>query len=131
MSAVVVPFRSSSRSTLPALSSAPWRCPENVKTPEKHCVTTCHVCCMKKWVPAPDRRDPVSLVLESDKGRIQELPIRYGRMMVSPFTFYRRTSDIMAADVRPAPVSGLVREAPPKSSLSLLDVTVVASKRRP
>ena len=62
----------------------------------------------EKWAPAPDRRDPVSLILESGRGRIQELlPIRYGRMMVSPFTFYRGTADIMAADLAPMPVSGL------------------------
>ena len=56
----------------------------------------------EKWGAAPDRRDPVSLILESGEGRIQELlPIRYGRMAVSPFTFYRGTADIMAADLGP------------------------------
>jgi Uncharacterized protein conserved in bacteria (DUF2252) len=43
-----------------------------------------------EWTPGRHRRDPVELVIESSKGRIPELiPIRYGRMMVSPFTFYR------------------------------------------
>ncbi|PWT84611.1 MAG: DUF2252 domain-containing protein [Proteobacteria bacterium] len=47
-------------------------------------------------------------MLESSKGRIRELvPIRYGRMMVSPFTFYRATADIMAEDLAPTPVTGL------------------------
>jgi uncharacterized protein (DUF2252 family) len=50
----------------------------------------------------------VDLVLQSSKGRIPELlPIRYGRMMVSPFTFYRATADIMAEDLAPTPVTGL------------------------
>jgi uncharacterized protein (DUF2252 family) len=47
-------------------------------------------------------------VIESSKGRIPELvPLRYGRMMVSPFTFYRGTANIMAADLAPTPVTGL------------------------
>lgn len=61
-----------------------------------------------EWTPARNRRDPVELVMESSKGRIPELiPIRNGRMMVSPFTFYRGTANIMAADLAPTPVSGL------------------------
>src|SRR5215471_5520560 len=53
-----------------------------------------------EWSAAPHRRNPVELVMESSKGRIAELiPIRYGRMMVSPFTFYRGTANIMAADL--------------------------------
>ena len=61
-----------------------------------------------EWTPATRRRDPVDLVLESSKGRIPELvPIRYGRMMVSPFTFYRATADIMAEDLASTPVTGL------------------------
>src|SRR5260370_13174066 len=61
-----------------------------------------------EWSPSRQRRDPVALVIESGKGRIPELlPIRYGRMMVSPFTFYRGTANIMAADLASTPVSGL------------------------
>lgn len=61
-----------------------------------------------EWTPARNRSDPVELVIESSKGRIPELiPIRYGRMMVSPFTFYRGTANIMAADLAPTPVSQL------------------------
>ncbi|MBP1703890.1 MAG: hypothetical protein H6Q38_2997, partial [Chloroflexi bacterium] len=44
----------------------------------------------KEWKPPANRADPVELLIESSKGRMEELlPIRYGRMMVSPFTFYR------------------------------------------
>ena len=61
-----------------------------------------------EWRPSHDRRDAVELVIESSKGRIADLiPIRYGRMMVSPFTFYRGTANIMAADLAPTPVTGL------------------------
>lgn len=61
-----------------------------------------------EWRPGRNRRDPVEAVIESSKGRIPDLiPIRYGRMMVSPFTFYRGTANIMAGDLAPAPRSGL------------------------
>jgi uncharacterized protein (DUF2252 family) len=60
------------------------------------------------WVPAPHRPDPVDLILSSEKGRLQELlPIRHSRMLVSPFTFYRGTAIIQAADLGAAPSSGL------------------------
>ena len=58
---------------------------------------------------APDRsRDPVGLLLEQDKSRVPELvPIRHGRMLVSPFTFYRGAALPMAADLATTPTSGL------------------------
>ncbi len=60
------------------------------------------------WRPARDRPDPLRLLEESNKGRIPELiPIRYGRMMQSPFTFYRGTALNMASDLATTPVSGL------------------------
>lgn len=60
------------------------------------------------WVPAPDRHDPIHLLEESSKGRMPELiPIRYGRMLQSPFTFFRGTAMNMAADLASTPVSGL------------------------
>lgn len=61
-----------------------------------------------EWTRGRNRRDTVELVIESSKGRIPQLiPIRYARMMVSPFTFYRGTANIMAADLAPTPVTGL------------------------
>ena len=60
------------------------------------------------WQPGPDRHDPIHLLEESSKGRIPELiPIRYGRMIQSPFAFYRGTALNMAADLATTPVSGL------------------------
>ncbi|MDB6111096.1 MAG: hypothetical protein JWR69_2846 [Pedosphaera sp.] len=61
-----------------------------------------------RWKAADDRPDPVSLMKESSKGRIPQLiPIRYGRMMQSPFTFYRGAALNMAADLAKTPVTGL------------------------
>jgi uncharacterized protein (DUF2252 family) len=60
------------------------------------------------WHPAPDRPDPVGLLEEQDITREPDLvPVRHGRMMVSPFTFYRGAARIMAADLKDTPVAGL------------------------
>jgi uncharacterized protein (DUF2252 family) len=60
------------------------------------------------WHPAADRPDPVALLEEQDLTREQDLvPVRHGRMMVSPFTFYRGAARIMAADLKDTPVAGL------------------------
>ena len=53
-----------------------------------------------KWRPAADRPDPVALLEEQNATREPDLvPVRHGRMMVSPFTFYRGAAKIMAADL--------------------------------
>jgi hypothetical protein len=58
--------------------------------------------------PAPHRPDPVALLESQAASRVPELvPIRYGRMLVSPFTFYRGAALIMAADLASTPNSGL------------------------
>jgi len=55
-----------------------------------------------------DRRDPVELIDADSPSRVQELvPIRYARMLVSPFTFYRGAATIMAHDLASTPRSGL------------------------
>ena len=60
------------------------------------------------WRPAADRPDPVGLLAEQDVTREPDLvPVRHGRMMVSPFTFYRGAARIMAADLAATPVAGL------------------------
>src|SRR6202046_4138048 len=61
-----------------------------------------------RWEPAPDRPDPIALLEEQAESRVPELvPIRYGRMLVSPFTFYRGAALIMAADLAVTPQSGV------------------------
>ena len=59
-------------------------------------------------VEFPADRDPVGLLEEQAASRVPELvPIRYGRMLTSPFAFYRGGALIMAADLARTPVSGL------------------------
>jgi uncharacterized protein (DUF2252 family) len=60
------------------------------------------------WVPAADRPDPVGLLEEQNRTREPDLvPVRHGRMLVSPFTFYRGAAKIMAADLDATPTAGL------------------------
>ncbi len=63
---------------------------------------------LELWEPAPDRPDPVGLLGEQDAVREPDLvPVRHGRMAVSPFTFYRGAAKIMAADLASIPRSGI------------------------
>src|SRR5436190_13595953 len=58
------------------------------------------------WEPAADRPDPIELLKEQAATRVPELvPIRYGRMAVSPFTFYRGAAYVMASDLATTPRS--------------------------
>jgi Uncharacterized protein conserved in bacteria (DUF2252) len=60
------------------------------------------------WKPATDRPDPVGLLEQQDATREPDLaPVRHGRMMVSPSTFYRGAAKIMAADLKDTPRTGL------------------------
>src|SRR5512143_1976123 len=64
------------------------------------------------WSPSPGRSDPVDVLRAQAATRVQELvPIRYGRMLVSPFTFYRGAAAVMAADLAASPDSGIVVQA--------------------
>lgn len=61
-----------------------------------------------EWQPSSDRPDPVSLLEEQATTRVPELvPIRYGRMLVSPFTFYRGAAYLMASDLAKMPRTSL------------------------
>ena len=61
-----------------------------------------------KWMPAAGRPDLIALLEEQNATREPDLvPVRHGRMMVSPFTFYRGGAKIMAADLKDTPVAGL------------------------
>ena len=65
-----------------------------------------------RWEPAADRPDPVALLEEQALSRLPELvPVRYGRMMVSPFAYYRGAALPMASDLAATPVSGLAVQA--------------------
>jgi hypothetical protein len=63
------------------------------------------------WEPPPDRPDPLALLQQDDEGRLPELlPIRYGRMVGSPFSFYRGAASIMASDLQSTPHAGIVTQ---------------------
>ena len=60
------------------------------------------------WEPAADRPDPVALLKAQDEGRLKNLlPIKYGRMLASPFAFFRGTAVLMAADLANTPTTSL------------------------
>ena len=61
-----------------------------------------------EWVPAADRPDPIELLQKQDEGRLAHLlPIKYGRMLASPFAFLRGSAVVMASDLASSPVTGL------------------------
>ena len=60
------------------------------------------------WAPAADRRDPVAVFEEEAADRVPGLvPIRYGRMLASPFSFFRGSASLMAGDLAGTPDSGI------------------------
>jgi uncharacterized protein (DUF2252 family) len=74
------------------------------KALRKACPRESHVA----WRPPAGRGDPVDMVLAAEKGRLPELlPLRHGRMVRSPFTFYRGSALPMAADLASTPSSGV------------------------
>jgi uncharacterized protein (DUF2252 family) len=61
-----------------------------------------------EWAPAPDRPDPIDLLEEQARDRIPDLiPIRYSRMMASPFAFMRGSAIVMANDLASTPRTGI------------------------
>ncbi len=61
------------------------------------------------WAPAVDRPDPIVVLEEQARTRVPELvPIRYGRMLASPFAFFRGAAAVMALDLAGTPVTGLM-----------------------
>src|SRR6202795_764754 len=73
--------------------------------------------------PSARRPDPIKLLERQAKTRVPELvPIRYGRMLVSPFTFYRGAAMIMASDLSATPRSGLTVQCCGDAHLSYFGV---------
>ena len=80
--------------------------------------------------PSPTRADPVDLLERQGKSRVPELvPIRYGRMLVSPFTFYRGAAMIMANDLAGTPRSGLTVQCCGDAHLSNFGVFASPERR--
>ena len=64
------------------------------------------------WTPPPGRPDPVALLEEQNRGRVEELvPIRWGRMLQSPFAFLRGSAVVMATDLATTPATGILVQA--------------------
>jgi uncharacterized protein (DUF2252 family) len=83
-----------------------------------------------EWKPAEGRPDPIALLEEQATSRVPELvPIRYGRMMVSPFTFYRGAALIMASDLAATPRSGLITQLCGDAHLSNFGVFASPERR--
>ena len=60
------------------------------------------------WQPSPNRVDPIALLQQSNEGRLPELiPLRFSRMLASPFAFLRGAANIMAADLATTPQTGI------------------------
>jgi uncharacterized protein (DUF2252 family) len=64
------------------------------------------------WSPPAIRPDPIDLLQAQDRTRVPELvPIRYGRMLASPFAFLRGSATVMANDLAATPATGLIVQA--------------------
>jgi len=82
------------------------------------------------YEPSPTRVDPVEILERQAATRVPELvPIRYGRMLVSPFTFYRGAAMIMAHDLGPTPRSGLTVQCCGDAHLSNFGVFASPERR--
>jgi uncharacterized protein (DUF2252 family) len=80
--------------------------------------------------PPPDRPDPIALLEEQGASRVPNLvPVRYGRMMASPFSYYRGAALPMAADLATTPVTGLAVQACGDAHLSNFGVFGSAERR--
>ncbi|AFY75048.1 hypothetical protein Syn7502_03160 [Synechococcus sp. PCC 7502] len=66
----------------------------------------------EEWKPSPDRAEPTAMLETSNQGRLPELiPLRYGRMLASPFAFLRGAACIMAFDLSKTPKTGIKVQA--------------------
>jgi uncharacterized protein (DUF2252 family) len=82
------------------------------------------------WEPAPRRRDPVDLLEDQAQTRLPQLgPIRYGRMLVSPFTFFRGAAFLMAADLADGPRTGLYAQLCGDAHLSNFGIFAAPDRR--
>ena len=96
--------REAGRETLPWPALSPQERRDRGRAARREVPRSAHAA----WAAAPDRRSPVEILEEQSADRLPELvPVRYGRMLESPFAFFRGAAAIMAADLAQTPVSGL------------------------
>jgi uncharacterized protein (DUF2252 family) len=82
------------------------------------------------YTPSPDRSDPLDVLERQAATRVPELvPIRHGRMLVSPFTFYRGGAMIMAGDLATTPRSGFTVQCCGDAHLSNFGVFASPERR--
>ncbi len=84
-----------------------------------------------EWTPDPERPDPLGILEESNRGRLENLvPIRYGRMSLSPFAFLRGSAAVMASDLAKTPVSGIQAQLCGDAHLSNFGVYASPERRQ-
>jgi uncharacterized protein (DUF2252 family) len=82
------------------------------------------------WEAAPMRRDPIDLLEDQAQTRLPELgPIRYGRMLESPFTFFRGAAYLMAADLADGPRTGIYAQLCGDAHLSNFGIFAAPDRR--
>ncbi|MFH9006603.1 DUF2252 domain-containing protein [Streptomyces afghaniensis] len=118
-----------SQNATTAMRAAPRTTPEDRaalgKEARRHSPRSGHAV----YRPSPDRPDPLAILEAQSAARVPELvPIRYGRMLESPFRFYRGAAAIMASDLARSPASGL--RAQLCGDAHLLNFRLLASPER-
>ena len=84
-----------------------------------------------EWAPDVTRPDPISLLEEENKTRLKQLvPIRFGRMALSPFAFYRGGANIMANDLVKTPTSGIMAQLCGDAHISNFGVYAAPDRRQ-
>ena len=84
-----------------------------------------------EWAPDPERPDPIRLLEKANSTCLEQLvPIRYGRMSMSPFAFYRGSADIMAHDLAKTRVSGIMAQLCGDAHLSNFGVYASPERRQ-
>ncbi|HEX6256489.1 MAG TPA: DUF2252 domain-containing protein [Euzebyales bacterium] len=90
------------------VGGSPWLVPDERAAMGRDARGTAPRSAHATWKRAADRPDPVALLAAQAEDRVPELvPIRYGRMLVSPFTFFRGAATVMASDLATTPASGM------------------------
>ena len=90
------------------IASVPYKAADERRAEGKALRETVSRASQREWKPRKDRPDPIDILNESNQGRLPDLvPIRFGRMMQSPFAFYRGSAAVMAADLSTTPSSGI------------------------
>ncbi len=95
-----------------SMNSTPPPTREQLREKGKSLRVRCSRASHSIWKPHRHRPDPIAVLEQSNHGRLADLiPLRYGRMLKSPFAFYRGAAAIMAADLARTPSTGILVQA--------------------